>query len=129
MRISDWSSDVCSSDLVVDQLVHLLIPAQFASVDTAHLALDLIAALLTFMLAMKAHRFWPMVAAVLQTLPLLAHFSRLADVGMHTIAYLTMKVAASWLLPPLRAAAPRRHPPRLRRGGQIGRAPAGTPVT
>src|SRR3546814_19396302 len=50
--------------LVVDQLVHLLIPAQFASVDTAHLALDLLAALLTFMLAMTAHRFWPMVAAV-----------------------------------------------------------------
>src|SRR3546814_14691634 len=67
------------------------IPAQFASVDTAHLALDLIAALLTFMLAMTAHRFWPMVAAVLQTLPLLAHFSRLADVGMHPIAYLTMQ--------------------------------------
>src|SRR3546814_18815846 len=40
--------------LVVDQLVHLLIPAQFASVDTAHLALDLIAALLTFMLAMRS---------------------------------------------------------------------------
>src|SRR3546814_7651561 len=56
--------------LVVDQLVHLLIPAQFASVDTAHLVLDLIAALLTFMLAMTAHRLWPMVAAVLQTLPL-----------------------------------------------------------
>lgn len=103
--------------LVVDQLVHLLIPAQFASVDTAHLALDLIAALLTFMLAMTAHRFWPMVAAVLQTLPLLAHFSRLADVGMHPIAYLTMQVAASWLLPPLLAAATWRHQTRLRRSG------------
>lgn len=103
--------------LVVDQLVHLLIPAQFASVDTAHLVLDLIAALLTFMLAMTAHRFWPMVAAVLQTLPLLAHFSRLADVGMHPIAYLTMQVAASWLLPPLLAAATWRHQTRLRRSG------------
>jgi len=103
--------------LVVDQLVHLLIPAQFANVDTAHLALDLIAALLTFMLAMTAHRFWPMVAAVLQTLPLLAHFSRLADVGMHPIAYLTMQVAASWLLPPLLAAATWRHQTRLRRSG------------
>lgn len=103
--------------LVVDQLVHLLIPAQFASVDTAHLALDLIAALLTFMLAMTAHRFWPMVAAVLQTLPLLAHLSRLADVGMHPIAYLTMQVAASWLLPPLLAAATWRHQTRLRRSG------------
>lgn len=103
--------------LVVDQLVHLLIPAQFASVDTAHLALDLIAALLTFMLAMTAHRFWPMVAAVLQTLPLLAHFGRLADVGMHPIAYLTMQVAASWLLPPLLAAATWRHQTRLRRSG------------
>lgn len=103
--------------LVVDQLVHLLIPAQFASVDTAHLALDLIAAILTFMLAMTAHRFWPMVAAVLQTLPLLAHFSRLADVGMHPIAYLSMQVAASWLLPPLLAAATWRHQTRLRRSG------------
>src|SRR3546814_5574590 len=80
--------------LVVDQLVHLLIPAQFASVDTAHLALDLIAALLTFMLAMTAHRFWPLVAAVLQTLPLLAHFSRPSDVGMHPLAYLTLQLAA-----------------------------------
>src|SRR3546814_12951376 len=72
------------------------------------------------MLAMTAHRFWPMVAAVLQTLPLLAHFSRLADVGMHPIAYLTMQVAASWLLPPLLAAATWRHQTRLRR--KIGRA-------
>ena len=69
------------SMLVVDQLAHILIPVQFASVDTAHLAIDLIAAILTFTLAMTAHRFWPLVAAVLQTLPLLAHFSRLADVG------------------------------------------------
>ena len=105
------------SMLVVDQLAHILIPVQFASVDTAHLAIDLIAAILTFTLAMTAHRFWPLVAAVLQTLPLLAHFSRLADVGMHPIAYLTMQVAASWLLPPLLAAATWRHQTRLRRSG------------
>src|SRR3546814_9104988 len=54
---------------------------------------------------------------ILQTLPLLAHFSRLADVGMHPIAYLTMQVAASWLLPPLLAAATWRHQTRLRRSG------------
>src|SRR3546814_5983530 len=74
------------------------------------------------MLAMTAHRFWPMVAAVLQTLPLLAHFSRLADVGMHPIAYLTMQVAASWLLPPLLAAATWRHQTRLRRSGSDQRS-------
>src|SRR3546814_16343902 len=73
------------------------------------------------MLAMTAHRFWPMVAAVLQNLPLLAHFSRLADVGMHPIASLTMQVAASWLLPPLLAAATWRHQTRLRPDtGRVG---------
>src|SRR3546814_14583020 len=92
-------------------------PPRSTRTDTLFPYTTLFRSLLTFMLAMTAHRFWPMVAAVLQTLPLLAHFSRLADVGMHPIAYLTMQVAASWLLPPLLAAATWRHQTRLRRSG------------
>ncbi len=103
--------------LVTDQSLHLLIPVQFITVDTVHLATDLIAAAATFTLAMFAHRFWPLVAAAVQMLPLLAHATRLADVSMHPIAYLTMQVAASWLLPPLLAVGTWRHQTRLKRNG------------
>ncbi len=55
----------------------------------------------TTVLALCAHRFWPMIAAVLHFLPLLAHTSRMLDMTLHPAAYLTMQVAASWLVPPL----------------------------
>ena len=95
----------------------LFIPAHFATVDTGHLAIDLFAATSTISLAIVAHRFWPMSAAVLQILPLLAHFSRALDLSMHPIAYLTMQVASSWLLPPLLALGTWRHRLRLQRNG------------
>src|SRR3546814_8163739 len=103
MRISDWSSDVCSSDL---------------SVDLGYLVIDLIGSAATIALALLAHRFWPMIVAVLHVLPLLAHISRALDVSMNPIAYLTMQVASSWLLPPLLILATWRHQQRLRRSGR-----------
>lgn len=103
--------------LVSDQVLHLFIPVRFATIDTGHLVIDLGAAAATIALAMVAYRFWPMIAAALQTLPLLGHFSRAVDISMHPIAYLTMQVAASWLLPPLLILATWRHQRRLKRSG------------
>jgi hypothetical protein len=99
--------------LVADQVLHLLVPARFEALDAGHLAIDVAAAAATLALALKAHRFWPLGAAALQLLPLLAHFSRAADISVHPIAYLTMQVFASWLLPPLLALGTWRHRRRL----------------
>src|SRR3546814_786159 len=71
----------------------------------------------TTVLALCAHRFWPMIAAALHFLPLLAHTSRMLDMTLHPAAYLTMQVAASWLVPPLLILATWRHQRRLRQRG------------
>ncbi|WP_326914639.1 hypothetical protein [Sphingopyxis chilensis] len=99
--------------LASDQALHLIVPARFTVLDAGHLAIDLAAATATLVLALRAHRFWPLAAAALQILPLLAHFSRVVDLSMHPIAYLSMQVFASWLLPPLLALATWRHRKRL----------------
>lgn len=91
--------------------------SKYQTIDSAHLMLDLIGAISTVALALVAHRFWPMIAAVLHVLPLLAHISRALDVTMDPIAYLTMQVASSWLLPPLLILGTWRHQQRLRRNG------------
>jgi hypothetical protein len=100
-----------------DQILHLFVPPRFASVDTGHLAIDLAAAGMTLGLALAAHRFWPMLAAVIQMLPLMAHIGRAADVAVLPVAYQTMQVGASWALPPLLALATWRHATRLRSNG------------
>jgi len=89
----------------------------YNSLDLGYLALDLFGSLATIALALTAYRFWPMIAAVLHTLPLLAHFSRAVDVSMHPAVYLTMQVASSWCLPPLLIAATWHHRQRLKRHG------------
>jgi hypothetical protein len=89
----------------------------YHSLDLGYLALDLFGSLATIALAMTAYRFWPMVAAVLHTLPLLAHFSRVVDVSMNPVVYLTMQVAVSWCLPPLLIVATWRHQQRLKLDG------------
>lgn len=99
--------------LVVDQILHLVIPARFTELDAGHLAIDLMAAAATLALALVAHRFWPLAAAALQILPLLAHSSRALDISVHPIAYLTMQVFASWLLPPLLLLGTWRHRRRM----------------
>src|SRR3546814_8252798 len=90
---------------LADQALHLFVPVEFLAVDTGHLMIDLAAAAATMAVALTAYRFWPMIAAVLQCLPLLAHTTRAIDISLHPVAYLTMQVAASWLLPPLLVAA------------------------
>lgn len=101
------------SMLIADQALHLFVPVQYLAVDTGHLLIDASAAIATLVIAITAHRFWPMIAAVLQCLPLLAHSTRAIDLDLHPAAYLTMQVAASWLLPPLLIAATWRHQRRL----------------
>ncbi|KFG89447.1 putative membrane protein [Sphingobium herbicidovorans NBRC 16415] len=102
---------------VADQVLHQFIPPTFTSVDAGHLAIDLAAAAASVTLALTAYRFWPMLAAVLQLLPLMAHVGKAADMSVHPVAYLTMQVAASWLLPPLLVFATWRHQKRVRANG------------
>jgi len=103
--------------VIADQLLHLMVPPEFAGLDLGHLAIDLTGAGATIALAMIAHRFWPMVAAVLHIFPLLAHLAKVFDVPMHPIAYLTMQVAVSWLVPPLLIFGTFRHQRRLAANG------------
>lgn len=98
-----------------DVVLHHFVPVEFAALDTGHLIIDLFGATSTILLALCAHRCWPMFVAVLHTLPLLAHTSRFLDVTMHPAAYLTMQVASSWLVPPILILATWRHRQRLRR--------------
>ncbi len=57
------------------------------------------------------------VGAVLHIFPLPAHLAKALDVPMHPIAYLTMQVAVSWLLPPLLIFGTFRHQRRLAANG------------
>src|SRR3546814_11732549 len=81
--------------------------------------IDLAGAAATMAVALTAYRFWPMIAAVLQCLPLLAHTTRAIDIGLHPVAYLTTQVAAYWLLPPLLVAATWQHQRRLALHGRV----------
>ncbi|HET6523574.1 hypothetical protein [Sphingopyxis sp.] len=100
-----------------DQLLHLFVPPDYLSTDLGHLAIDLAGASATFTLALFAYRFWPMFAAVLHILPLLAHTSRTLDVSMDPAAYMIMQVAPSWAVPLLLIAATWQHRTRLGRSG------------
>lgn len=89
----------------------------YHGVDLGYLAQDMFGAASTVLLALCAYRFWPLLAAVLHTLPLLAHFARAVDVAVNPVVYLTMQVAASWCVPPLLIAATWRHQQRLKHSG------------
>lgn len=89
----------------------------YQSLDIGYLALDLFGAVATFVLAMTALRFWPLIAAIIHAIPLLGHLSRAIDVTMSPMVYLTMQVAASWCLPPLLIVATWQHQRRLKRDG------------
>lgn len=103
--------------VLLDRLLASTGQVEYLAVDWGYLAIDLIGSIATIALALLAHRFWPMIVAVLHVLPLLAHISRGLDVSMNPVAYLTMQVASSWLLPPLLILATWRHQQRLRRNG------------
>lgn len=103
--------------VIWDRLLAAFGSVVYHSLDLGYLALDLFGAAATIALALVAHRFWPMIAAVLHILPLLAHFSRAVDVAMNPVVYLTMQVASSWLLPPLLIVATWRHQARLKANG------------
>lgn len=103
--------------VICDQLLSAFGLDNYRSLDSEYLELDLAGVVATIALALVAHRFWPMITAVLHFLPLLGHLSRALDVTMNPIAYLTMQVASSWLLPPLLILATWRHQRRLRRNG------------
>jgi hypothetical protein len=100
-----------------DQLLHLFVPPDYVSTDMGHLTIDLAGASAAMVLALTAHRFWPLLAAVLHLLPLLAHSSRALDIAVNPAAYMIMQVAPSWLVPPLLIAATWRHRRRLRQYG------------
>ena len=103
--------------VIWDRLLVAFGTVVYQSLDIGYLALDFFGAIATFILAMIAYRFWPLIAAILHALPLLAHFSRVVDVAMNPMVYLTMQVASSWCLPPLLIAATWRHQMRLKRDG------------
>lgn len=104
---------IASLMVVLDTLLHRVVPVEFTSLDTGHLVIDLFGAVTTITLALKAHRFWPMGMAVLHILPLLAHSSRALDLAMHPVAYLVMQVAPSWLVAPVLIGATWQHRRRL----------------
>lgn len=108
---------IAAALVMSDQVLRLMAPPEFEGLDTGHLAIDLVGASATILLAMTAHRFWPMIAAVLHIFPLLAHLSKALEVPMHPIAYLTMQVAVSWFVPPLLIFGTWRHQRRLAANG------------
>lgn len=108
---------IATTMVASDQILHQFIATEFHTLDLGHLAIDLFGALTTTALALTAHRFWPMVAAVAHIVPLLAHLSRVLDLSVHPVAYLSMQVASSWLVPPLLVLATWRHQRRLRQNG------------
>jgi len=108
---------IAAAMVASDQVLHLFLPPTYLSIDTGHLLIDLFGAVATMTLALTAYRFWPIAAAVLHILPLLAHTSRAIDMTMHPAAYMIMQVAPSWGVPPLLIAATWRHRRRLRLNG------------
>ena len=97
-----------------DLLLHQFVAPEYAVLDFGHLLIDGFGASATLLLALFAYRFWPMIAAVLHILPLLAHSSRALNLAMEPAAYMVMQVAASWAVPPLLLFATWRHQRRLR---------------
>lgn len=116
-----------------DQALHLLIAPEYAALDIGHLTIDIFGASATMFLAMIAYRFWPMIAAALHILPLLAHLSRYFDIALHPAAYMIMQVASSWPVAPLLIVATWRHQRRVRQHGSEpswrGSSPLSSPPT
>lgn len=108
---------IATGMVMSDPLLHHFVPPGYASLDIGHLVIDGFGAASTLVLALVAYRFWPMVAAALHILPMMAHVSRASDLAMHPAAYMIMQVAWSWLVPPLLILATWCHQHRLRESG------------
>jgi hypothetical protein len=99
--------------LVADPVLHFVAPLQYHVVDAGHLIIDITGCLAATGIALTAYRFWPLLVAVLQFLPLLAHLSRAVDIAMHPGSYMIMQVASYWPLAPLLVAGTWAHHRRL----------------
>jgi hypothetical protein len=100
--------------LVIDPILHLVVPLDYLSVDRGHLLIDVSGSIGSFLIALFAYRHWPLLVAPLQFLPLLAHISRAVHFDMHPSAYLIMQVASYWLLTPILILGTWRHHRRTR---------------
>ena len=103
--------------LVADPILHFVAPLQYHVVDAGHLIIDLTGYLVATGIAITAYRFWPLLVAVLQFLPLLGHLSRAVDLTVHPSAYMIMQVASYWPLAPLLVAGTWAHHRRLQKTG------------
>lgn len=103
--------------VIADPMLHHVVPVRYHMVDTGHLLIDLTGSIGAFIIALAAYRFWPLIVAVLQFLPILAHVSRAVDIEMHPSAYLVMQVASYWLLAPILVLGTWSHHRRVRESG------------
>lgn len=103
--------------VIFDRLLVGFDIVSYQSLDLGYLALDIFGAAATLALALVAYRFWPIPVAILHATPLLAHLSRVVDLSISPIVYLTMQVASSWLVPPLLILATWHHQRRLKQYG------------
>jgi hypothetical protein len=103
--------------VIFDRLLVGFDIVSYQSLDLGYLALDIFGATATLALALVAYRFWTIPAAILHALPLLAHLSRVVDLSISPVVYLTMQVASSWLVPPLLILATWHHQRRLKQQG------------
>lgn len=108
---------ISSAMVISDLVLHLFVPPGYASLDFGHFVIDGFGVFSTLVLALTAHRFWPILAAALHILPMMAHFSRAWDLAMHPAAYMILQVSWSWLVPPLLILGTWRHQQRVRRNG------------
>lgn len=98
----------------IDPALHYVAPLDYQVVDLGHLAIDVTGSVGSFLIALYAYRYWPMIVAPLQFLPLLAHMSRAVELDMHPVAYLIMQVASYWPLAPILIAGTWRHHRRVK---------------
>ena len=82
--------------LVADPVVHLIAQEQYLQVDVGHLAIDILAWLGFFVIALRARRFWPLWASSLQSIALVAHITRAIDIGIDPLAYAIFKTGFSY---------------------------------
>ena len=112
-----WVAGTAVGMVVADRLLHLVVPADFTTIDMGHLAIDAAAWVILFAIALRARRVWPLWVASLQTITLMAHVARGLDISMLPQVYGAMQVAASYPLLVLVAVGTWNHQRRISRNG------------